>query len=45
MNRHTRTDPSCRLHHPPRTRLGRWLFDRRRGVFCQPCGVERRIDR
>lgn len=29
--RHRTTDPACRRHRPPRTRLGRWRFDRNRG--------------
>lgn len=35
--RHVRTDPVCRRHRPPRSRLGRWWFDRHRGQVCPVC--------
>lgn len=34
---HTRTDPACVKHRPPRTAFGRWRFNRGRGRGCRVC--------
>lgn len=35
--RHRRTDPACREFRRPRSTLGRWWFDRHRGLACPVC--------
>lgn len=37
MAEHRLTDPACRYHREPRTRLGQWWFDRNRGRSCHEC--------
>jgi hypothetical protein len=34
---HRTTDPACRYHRPPRSRLARWRFERNRGRPCPRC--------
>ena len=40
VSRHVRTDPLCVEFHTPRTRLQRLLFERSRGLPCQPCAMQ-----
>lgn len=37
MTRHRRTDPACARYRRPRTRIGTWWHDTRRGYGCHVC--------
>lgn len=41
MTRHRKTDPRCVYFVMPRTRLGLWWFNRKRGYGCSVCGYRR----
>ena len=37
MSKHIKTDPACTQFREPRTRIGRWKYDRARGKACMVC--------